>query len=307
MSDLVTPVVGSMLGETWKMPERVQHDSHVHDQRRPTTPRRSRSTCCSGRPSWATNSSAPTCCIAAGSRSTPRSTPTCRRSPSRRTQVLPEDAGRHRRTRSSRSTRRPARSARWSAGSGFQPRVNEINMALVPRQTGSSIKIFILAAALQAGVQPDRPARRAQPLHVRRPQRRNEAVPHQRCDGRGVATLQQHTWSSINCAYRPLVADHRPAPGRRHHVPHGALALPLPGPPDRAPVEPYGVVRHRCQSRCARSTWRRACRRSRTTACTTIRTTSTTSNAPTAPGCTRTRIPVYRCSIPVSRSPRSSV
>ena len=33
-------------------------------------------------------------------------------------------------------------------GHGFQPRVDEINMALVPRQTGSSIKIFILAAAL---------------------------------------------------------------------------------------------------------------------------------------------------------------
>ena len=30
----------------------------------------------------------------------------------------------------------------------------EINMALVPRQTGSSIKFFVLAAALQAGAQP---------------------------------------------------------------------------------------------------------------------------------------------------------
>ena len=39
-------------------------------------------------------------------------------------------------------------------GHGFQPRIDEINMALVPRQTGSSIKIFILAAALEAGVEP---------------------------------------------------------------------------------------------------------------------------------------------------------
>ena len=38
---------------------------------------------------------------------------------------------------------------------GFKPHVNEVNMALVPRQTGSSIKIFILAAAFQAGAQPN--------------------------------------------------------------------------------------------------------------------------------------------------------
>ncbi len=36
-------------------------------------------------------------------------------------------------------------------GRGFVPGENEVNMALAPRQTGSSQKIFILAAALQAG------------------------------------------------------------------------------------------------------------------------------------------------------------
>ncbi|MBI4882906.1 MAG: transglycosylase domain-containing protein [Actinobacteria bacterium] len=42
-------------------------------------------------------------------------------------------------------------------GSGLRSDVaaGEINMALVPRQTGSSIKAFILAAAYQAGVQPN--------------------------------------------------------------------------------------------------------------------------------------------------------
>ena len=40
-------------------------------------------------------------------------------------------------------------------GKGFVPGEREVNMALAPRQTGSSIKIFILAAALQAGAQPD--------------------------------------------------------------------------------------------------------------------------------------------------------
>ena len=40
-------------------------------------------------------------------------------------------------------------------GRGFVPNERETNMALAPRQTGSSIKFFILAAALQAGRQPN--------------------------------------------------------------------------------------------------------------------------------------------------------
>ena len=35
-------------------------------------------------------------------------------------------------------------------GRGFVPNEREVNMALSPRQTGSSIKLFILAAAVQA-------------------------------------------------------------------------------------------------------------------------------------------------------------
>ena len=38
-------------------------------------------------------------------------------------------------------------------GTGFRRGVSEVNMALRRRQTGSSVKIFILAAALQAGAQ----------------------------------------------------------------------------------------------------------------------------------------------------------
>jgi len=42
-------------------------------------------------------------------------------------------------------------------GRGLRPNepAGEVNMALVPRQTGSSIKAFILAAALEAGAQPN--------------------------------------------------------------------------------------------------------------------------------------------------------
>ena len=67
---------------------------------------------------------------------------------------MPANTRRDSTLRSSRSTRSRARSARWS-GEPVTCRVqNEVNMALLPRQTGSSIKLFILAAALQAGVQP---------------------------------------------------------------------------------------------------------------------------------------------------------
>ncbi len=38
-------------------------------------------------------------------------------------------------------------------GRGFEPGERELNMALSPRQTGSSIKYFILSAAIQAGAQ----------------------------------------------------------------------------------------------------------------------------------------------------------
>jgi penicillin-binding protein 1A len=40
-------------------------------------------------------------------------------------------------------------------GKGFVPGEREVNLALAPSQTGSSIKIFILAAALQAGATPE--------------------------------------------------------------------------------------------------------------------------------------------------------
>ena len=49
---------------------------------------------------------------------------------------------------------RRARCGRWSAARASSPAQRETNMALWPRQTGSSIKFFILAAAVQAGAQP---------------------------------------------------------------------------------------------------------------------------------------------------------
>ena len=78
-------------------------------------------------------------------------------------------------------------------------------MAISPRQTGSSIKIFILAAALQAGAMPeDRSPARApctlpNPLNADEPfEITNDAR------GEGVNDLRVMTAFSINCAYARL-------------------------------------------------------------------------------------------------------
>lgn len=85
-------------------------------------------------------------------------------------------------------------------GRGFVPGERELNMAIAPRQTGSSVKLFVLAAALQAGAQPndlidgasncvfDVPGQ-DEPFVIR------DAV------ARATDTLAAMTWYSINCAY----------------------------------------------------------------------------------------------------------
>ncbi|HUS43571.1 MAG TPA: transglycosylase domain-containing protein [Ilumatobacteraceae bacterium] len=83
-------------------------------------------------------------------------------------------------------------------GRGFVPNEREVNMALSPRQTGSSIKMFILAAAVQAGAQ--------QNDLIDGPASCTFAVPDQppfnvSAAGIGLATLQSHTTKSINCAF----------------------------------------------------------------------------------------------------------
>lgn len=89
-------------------------------------------------------------------------------------------------------------------GRGFEPRTNEINMALVPRQTGSSIKMFILAAALQAGAQP------ADTIDGRRgcvlPNPGDPSQPFAINGGvaGSLGRLDAATWASLNCAYARL-------------------------------------------------------------------------------------------------------
>ncbi len=89
-------------------------------------------------------------------------------------------------------------------GRGYVPRQAEINMALVPRQTGSSIKFFILAAALQAGAQPNdlidgrRGCELPNPGDPKNPFLITGGVSGQ------LGPLDQATWLSLNCAYARL-------------------------------------------------------------------------------------------------------
>ena len=89
-------------------------------------------------------------------------------------------------------------------GRGFKPRVAEINMALVPRQTGSSVKLFILAAAIQAGAQPN------DTIDGRRgcllPNPGDPKNPFEITGGvsGSLGPLDQATWSSLNCAFARL-------------------------------------------------------------------------------------------------------
>lgn len=124
-------------------------------------------------------------------------------------------------------------------GHGFQPRTAEINMALVPRQTGSSIKIFILAAALEAGAQPSDLIDGTTPCTL--PDPNDPKVPFLIKDatGRSVSPLDQMTWHSINCAYSRLaqiVGLHRVV-DTTYRMAHSPYLYD--GQKDRPAVQPY--------------------------------------------------------------------
>jgi penicillin-binding protein 1A len=90
-------------------------------------------------------------------------------------------------------------------GTGFVPGVNEVNLALAPSQTGSSIKIFILAAALQAGATPNDIIDGTKPCSFDVPGNVDEPIftIDDAVDG-GIADLRSMTARSINCAYARL-------------------------------------------------------------------------------------------------------
>ena len=129
-------------------------------------------------------------------------------------------------------------------GRGLRPRepAGEVNMALVPRQTGSSIKLFILASAFQAGAEPTDLLDGAKPCTLPIPDDPN-APPFVIEEGASgfLGPLNQLTWLSINCAFSRLaqivglnrVVDTTYRMARSPYLYQGQA------PEDRDPIQPY--------------------------------------------------------------------
>jgi penicillin-binding protein 1A len=129
-------------------------------------------------------------------------------------------------------------------GRGFVPNEREVNMALSPRQTGSSVKLFILAAAVQAGAQANDLLDGTRPCVLPNPG--NEAEPFEISDAvnRGVVTLQEHTTASINCAFGRLsqiVGLHRVVDTIYRMAQSPYLYRDQPAS-ERLPIEPFASL-----------------------------------------------------------------
>jgi penicillin-binding protein 1A len=127
-------------------------------------------------------------------------------------------------------------------GKGFEAGQNEVNLALAPSQTGSSIKLFILAAALQAGATPDDLIDGTHPCRLPNEGDPNEPFFEIRggVNG-GIDTLRRHTVRSINCAFART--SQIVGLNRMVDTVYRMAANPYlyPGQPatERLPIEPY--------------------------------------------------------------------
>jgi penicillin-binding protein 1A len=127
-------------------------------------------------------------------------------------------------------------------GRGFKPNENEVNMALAPRQTGSSIKLFILAAALQAGAQSGDLLDGQVGCILPNPG--DPAEPFFQINGgpsRGVVSLEENTWASTNCGFARLsqiVGLNRVVDMTYRMAGSPYLNRDLPRE-ERAPIEPF--------------------------------------------------------------------
>src|SRR6056297_2496846 len=89
-------------------------------------------------------------------------------------------------------------------GRGFVPNEREVNMALSPRQTGSSVKMFILAAAVQAGAQANDVLDGVRGCSFPNPCGEPDPFVIRGGVSGFVGTLQQMTTQSINCGFARL-------------------------------------------------------------------------------------------------------
>jgi membrane peptidoglycan carboxypeptidase len=89
-------------------------------------------------------------------------------------------------------------------GPGFVPGRDEVNLALRRRQTGSASKVFILTAALEAGVEGKDIIEGTLPCTMPNPGQPREPFEIKRGVSKPLTTVEEHTWLSINCAYARL-------------------------------------------------------------------------------------------------------
>jgi len=127
-------------------------------------------------------------------------------------------------------------------GRGFVPREREVNLALAPSQTGSAAKIFILAAALQAGAEAGDVLDGTRGCQLPNPGNPNEPI-FSITGGvaGGVFSLREHSYRSINCAFARLsqiVGLNRVVDTTYRMASSPFLYRSQPAT-DRAPVQPF--------------------------------------------------------------------
>ena len=126
-------------------------------------------------------------------------------------------------------------------GKPFVAGRNEVNMALAPRQTGSSIKMFILAAAIAAGAQNDDLIDGSLPCTLPNPD--DPDNPFVATDGvsRPVGKLEEMTWFSINCAYARLsqIVGLDRVVDTTYRMARNLYLYPERNPAERDPLRPY--------------------------------------------------------------------
>ncbi len=126
-------------------------------------------------------------------------------------------------------------------GRGFVPNEREVNMALSPRQTGSSIKMFILSAAVQAGAQQNDVLDGTKPCTLPNPDEPSKPFTITDAVSRGVVTLQEHTTRSINCAFARLsqIVGLNRVVDTTYRMAHSTYLYKDQPATEREPIRPY--------------------------------------------------------------------
>ena len=127
-------------------------------------------------------------------------------------------------------------------GKPFAAGRNEVNMALAPRQTGSSIKMFILAAAVQAGVQNDDLLDGTLPCTLPNPDDPENPFVVEQGVSRPLGPVDEMTWYSINCAFGRLsqIVGLDRVVDTTYRMARNLYLYPERNPAEREPLRPYG-------------------------------------------------------------------